>query len=403
MTILVKFADLDLSGKTVLIREDYNVPIKDGEVSSDVRIKATLPTIEQVLEAGAKIILISHLGRPVAGEYDEQFSLAPVAKSLSHFLDMEVPLIKDWVSGVDMKDHRVVLCENVRFEKGETENDDELARKMAQLCQVYINDAFAAAHRAQASTHGVAKYAGVSAAGPLLIAELKSLTRALRDPEKPVIAVVGGSKVSTKLTILETLLEKVNQLIVGGGIVNTFLKAAGYEIGQSLYEEDLVETAAKLMKQAETKGCQIPLPVDVVCGKEFDENTTAKTKSVEDVETDDMIMDIGPETSQKFNKLISDAKTIVWNGPLGVFEFEQFSLGTKNLANAIANSDAYSIAGGGDTIAAITKFNIEKDISYISTGGGAFLEYLEGKKLPAIEILEEAARAWEAMEKAREL
>ena len=403
MSILVKIADLDLSGKTVLIREDYNVPVKDGEVSSDVRIRATLPTLKEILEAGAKIILVSHLGRPVAGEYDEQFSLAPVAKSLSNFLDMEVPLIKDWVNGIDMNDHQVVLCENVRFEKGETKDDEELARKMAQLCQVYVNDAFATAHRAQASTHGVAKYAAVSAAGPLLIAELKSLTRALREPEKPVIAVVGGSKVSTKLTILETLSEKVDQLIVGGGIVNTFLKAAGYEVGKSLYEADLVETASKLMKDAEANGCQIPLPVDVICGKEFDENTAATTKSVNDVEADDMIMDVGPETSKLFNKLIENAKTIVWNGPLGVFEFDQFSQGTKSLADAIANSDAYSIAGGGDTIAAITKFDVEKDISYISTGGGAFLEYLEGKKLPAIEILEEAARSWAAMERAREL
>lgn len=403
MTILVKIADLDLSGKTVLIREDYNVPVKDGEVTNDVRIRATLPTLKEVLEAGAKIILVSHLGRPVAGEYDEKFSLAPVAKSLSKFLGMDVPLVKDWVNGIDMDEHQVVLCENVRFEKGETKNDDELARKMAKLCQVYVNDAFATAHRAQASTHGVAKYAGISAAGPLLIAELKSLTKALRDSEKPVIAVVGGSKVSTKLTILESLSDKVDQMIVGGGIINTFLKAAGYEIGKSLCEADLIETATKLMKDAESKGCQIPLPVDVVCGKEFDENTPATIKSVDDVEADDMIMDVGPETSKRFNELISNAKTIVWNGPLGVFEFDQFSQGTKSLSDAIANSEAFSIAGGGDTIAAITKFNIEKDVSYISTGGGAFLEYLEGKKLPAIEILEEAARAWEAMERAREL
>lgn len=403
MSILVKIADLDLSGKTVLIREDYNVPIKDGVVTSDVRIRATLPTLKQVLEAGAKIILVSHLGRPVAGEYDEKYSLAPVAKSLSDFLGIDVPLIKDWVNGIDMTNHQVVLCENVRFEAGETKNDDELARKMAQLCQVYINDAFATAHRAQASTHGVAKYAPVSAAGPLLIDELKSLSKALREPERPVIAIVGGSKVSSKLTILETLSEKVDQLIVGGGIVNTFLKAAGYEVGKSLYEPDLVEVASTLMKQAEENGCQIPLPVDVVCGKEFDEKTNAVTKLVNDVEADDMIMDVGPETSKQLNDIISKAKTIVWNGPLGVFEFDQFSQGTKSLANAIAKSEAYSIAGGGDTIAAISKFNVENDISYISTGGGAFLEFLEGKKLPAIEILEEAARAWAAMERAREL
>jgi len=402
VTILVKIADLDLSGKTVLIREDYNVPIKDGVVTSDVRIRATLPTLTQALEAGAKIILVSHLGRPVAGEYDEAFSLAPVAKSLSDFLEIDVPLIKDWTNGIDMTDHQVVLCENVRFEKGETKNDDELARKMGQLCQVYINDAFATAHRAQASTHGVAKYAAISAAGPLLINELKALTKALREPATPLLAIVGGAKVSSKLTILETLSEKVDQLIVGGGIVNTFLKAAGYEVGKSLYEADLVEVASRLMKQAEANGCEIPLPIDVICGKEFDEETPAVTKAISDVEADDMIMDVGPETSQQLNKMIAQANTIVWNGPLGVFEFEQFSQGTRSLAKAIAESSA-SIAGGGDTIAAISKFNIEDKISYISTGGGAFLEFLEGKKLPAIEILEEAARAWEAMERAREL
>ncbi len=403
MTILVKISDLDLSGKTVLIREDYNVPIKDGVVTSDVRIRATLPTLTQVLEAGAKIILVSHLGRPTAGEYDEAFSLAPVAKSLSDFLEIDVPLIKDWTNGIDMSEQQVVLCENVRFEKGETKNDDELARKMGQLCQVYINDAFATAHRAQASTHGVAKYAAVSAAGPLLINELKALTKALREPATPLVAIVGGAKVSSKLTILETLSEKVDQLIVGGGIVNTFLKAAGYEVGKSLYEADLVEVASNLMKQAEENDCQIPLPIDVICGKEFDENTAAVTKPISDVEADDMIMDVGPETSNQLNELIAKANTIVWNGPLGVFEFDQFSQGTKKLAEAIAESSAYSIAGGGDTIAAISTFNVEDKISYISTGGGAFLEFLEGKKLPAIEILEEAARAWEAMERAREL
>jgi len=403
VTILVKIADLDLSGKTVLIREDYNVPIKEGVITSDVRIRATLPTLTQVLEAGAKIILVSHLGRPVAGDYDEALSLAPVAKSLSDFLEIDVPLIKDWVNGIDMENHQVVLCENVRFEQGETKNDDELARRMGRLCQVYINDAFATAHRAQASTHGVAKYAAISAAGPLLINELKALTKALREPATPLIAIVGGAKVSSKLTILETLSEKVDQLIVGGGIVNTFLKAAGYEVGKSLYEADLVEVASKLMKQAEENGCQIPLPIDVICGKEFDEKTVAVTKLISDVEADDMIMDVGPETSKQLNHLIAKAKTIVWNGPLGVFEFNQFSQGTKNLAEAIAESNAYSIAGGGDTIAAISTFNIEDKISYISTGGGAFLEFLEGKKLPAIEILEEAARAWEAMERAREL
>ncbi len=403
MTILVKLADLELSGKTVLIREDYNVPIRDFEISSDIRIRATLPTLTKLLEAGAKVIIISHLGRPIAGKYDEKFSLAPVAKCLSDLLNLSVPLIKNWINGIDMTDHQIVLCENVRFEKGETMNNDALARKMGRLCQVYINDAFATAHRAQASTHGVTKYAAVSAAGPLLISELKALTKALRNPETPLVAIVGGSKVSSKLIILETLLEKVDQLIVGGGIVNTFLKAAGYEIGKSLYEAELVETASKLMKQAKANDCQIPLPIDVICGKEFNEETIAVTKHISNIKTDDIIMDIGPETSKQLSKLIGKANTIVWNGPLGVFEFNQFSQGTENLANSIAESDAYSIAGGGDTIAAISKFNIEDKVSYISTGGGAFLGFLEGKKLPAVEVLEEAARAWRAMERAREL
>ena len=403
MSILVKIADLDLSGKTVLLREDYNVPLKNGEVVDDTRIKATLPTIEQLLEADAKIILISHLGRPTPGEYDDAFSMAPVAKRLTELLGYNVPLIKDWLNGIDLGENKIVLCENARFEPGETKDDEELSRKMAQMCQVYINDAFATAHRAQASTHGVAKYAAISAAGPLLITELKALSKALRDPAKPLVAIVGGAKVSTKLTILESLLDKVDQLIVGGGIANTFLKAAGYEIGNSLYEPDLVDVAKRLLDNAKAKGCDIPLPIDVVCGKEFDENTPATTKSIDDIENDDMIMDVGPETGNLLHGYIKDAATIVWNGPLGVFEFDQFSQGTEQLSTAIAKSDAYSIAGGGDTIAAISKFKIADDISYISTGGGAFLEFLEGKKLPAIELLEEAARAWAAMERAREL
>ncbi len=403
MSILVKIADLDLNGKTVLVREDYNVPLKEGAVADDTRIRATLPTINQLLEAGARIILVSHLGRPKAGEYDENFSMAPVATRLGELLGYDVPLVKDWVNQFDMGDNKVVLCENARFEPGETDDDEALSRKMAQMCQVYINDAFATAHRAQASTHGVAKYAAIAAAGPLLINELKALTKALRDPAKPIVAIVGGAKVSTKLTILESLSEKVDQLIVGGGIVNTFLKAAGYEIGKSLYEPDLVDVAKRLLESAKAQGCEIPLPVDVICGKEFDENTAAVTKSVTEVEQDDMIMDVGPETSALLNKHIEQAKTIVWNGPLGVFEFDQFSQGTRNLAEAIASSDAYSIAGGGDTIAAISRFNVADGISYISTGGGAFLEFLEGKKLPAVALLEEAARAWAAMERAREL
>ena len=403
MSILVKIADLDLSNKTILIREDYNVPMKNSEITDDTRITATLSTLKQILETGSKIIIMSHLGRPEEGKYDETFSLMPIAKSLSDHLGVEVPLIKDWVNGIEMSRHQIVLCENVRFEKGEINNDDELSRKMAKLCQIYINDAFATAHRAQASTHGVAKYASVSAAGPLLINELKALTKALRKPAKPIVAIIGGAKVSTKLTILETLFEKVDKLILGGGIVNTFLKAAGYEIGKSLYEPNLIKIAEKLIEQAEKNNCVIPLPVDVVTGENFDENTIAKTKSINEIEENDIIMDVGPKTIKQLNEIILKAKTIVWNGPLGVFEFKQFSEGTKNLAKAIATSNAYSIAGGGDTIAAISKFKVEKNISYISTGGGAFLEFLEGKKLPAIAILEEAARAWAAMEKAREL
>ena len=403
MSILVKIADLDLSNKTILIREDYNVPMKNSEITDDTRITATLSTLKQILETGSKIIIMSHLGRPEEGRYDETFSLIPIAKSLSNHLGVEVPLIKDWVNGIEMSRHQIVLCENVRFEKGEINNDDELSRKMAKLCQIYINDAFATAHRAQASTHGVAKYASISAAGPLLINELKALTKALRKPAKPIVAIIGGAKVSTKLTILETLFERVDKLILGGGIVNTFLKAAGYEIGKSLYEPNLVKIAGKLIEQTEKNNCVIPLPVDVVTGENFDENTIAKTKSINEIEENAIIMDVGPKTIKQLNEIILKAKTIVWNGPLGVFEFKQFSEGTKNLAKAIATSNAYSIAGGGDTIAAISKFKVEKNISYISTGGGAFLEFLEGKKLPAIAILEEAARAWAAMEKAREL
>ena len=403
MSILVKIADLDLSDKTVLIREDYNVPMKNFEITDNTRITATLPTLKYVINAGAKIILVSHLGRPEEGKYNEMFSLAPVAKFLSSQLGFEVPLIKNWVDGIEMSNYQIVLCENVRFEKGEIDNDEELSRKMAQLCQIYVNDAFATAHRAQASTHGIAKYAAISAAGPLLISELKALTKALRKPAKPIVAIIGGAKVSTKLTIIKKLLKKIDTLILGGGIVNTFLNADGYEIGKSLYEKDLVETSKRLMEQAKKNNCNILLPDDVLTGNKFEENVTAKIKSISDIEKNDIIMDIGPKAIKKLNAIIKDAKTIVWNGPLGVFEFKQFSDGTKNLAQEIAKSDAYSIAGGGDTIAAITKFNVKKDISYISTGGGAFLEFLEGKKLPAIEILEEAARAWVAMEKAREL
>jgi phosphoglycerate kinase len=399
---LIKIYDLDLSDKRVLIREDYNVPIKDGQVEDDTRIRASLPTLQQINNAGAKIIIVSHLGRPNEGEYDDRFSLAPVAACLSGLLGQDVPLIKNWINGVEFEDHDIVLCENVRFEKGEKANDDELARRMASLCNIYVNDAFATAHRIQASTHGVAKYAPVACAGPLLLAELKALSDIFREPKKPLLAIIGGSKVSTKLTILESLLKKVNQLIVGGGIANTFLAAAGYNIGNSLYEPDLVAEANKLMSQAKKRGKEIPLPTDVVCTKEYRENAAATVKKLDQVADDDLIMDIGPETTAYFSELVKKAKTIIWNGPLGVFEFEQFGNGTRILADAIANSNAYSIAGGGDTLSAITKYDVAKHISYISTGGGAFLEFLEGKKLPAVQILEESARAWAAMERARE-
>ncbi len=402
MTILVKIADLDLSGKRVLVREDYNVPIKDGEIEDDTRIYASLLTLNKILDTGAKVMIMSHLGRPKEGEFDEAFSLAPIAKCLSSLLDRKVPLVKDWLDEIDMENREIVLCENVRFETGEIANEDELARKMAALCNVYVNDAFATAHRVQASTHGVAKYAPVSAAGPLLITELKTLSRALKDPAKPMVAVVGGSKVSSKLTILESLSKKVDQLIVGGGIANTFLKAAGYNVGKSLYEEGLVEKAKKIMAAAKESGGEIPLPVDVVCAKEFSAHADASIKGIEKIEDDDMILDVGPETIARFTDILGQAQTIVWNGPLGVFEFDRFSAGTRALAESIAISDAFSIAGGGDTLSAITKFGVSNKISYISTGGGAFLEFLGGKKLPAVAILEESARAWAAMERGRE-
>lgn len=402
MSDLIKINELDLSGKRVMIREDYNVPIKDGKVEDDTRIRASLPTLQQVLDSGARIMILSHLGRPKEGQYDEKFSLAPVASCLSELLGKEVPLIKNWIDGVKLDKHEIVLCENVRFEKGEKSNDDDLARKMAALCQVYVNDAFATAHRSQASTHGVAKYAPVSCAGPLLIAELKALSTVLRDPKRPLLAIVGGSKVSTKLTILESLADKVDQLIVGGGIANTFLKAAGHNIGKSLYEPDLVADAAKIMAVMRERGNEVPLPTDLTCATEFSEKARASVKKTEQVGNEDLIMDVGPETARYFAGLVSKANTILWNGPLGVFEFDQFSSGTRLLAEAIAKSNAYSIAGGGDTLSAISKFGVSKKISYISTGGGAFLEFLEGKKLPAVQILEESARAWAAMERARE-
>ncbi|HZA28525.1 MAG TPA: phosphoglycerate kinase [Gammaproteobacteria bacterium] len=390
---MMKMEELQLTGKRVLIREDFNVPIKNGRVTDDTRIVAALPTIRQALVAQARVILVSHLGRPVEGQYDEAFSLAPVAVRLSELLGRRVPLIKDWTQGVTVGKGELVLCENVRFEVGEKNNNHELARKMAALCDIYVNDAFATAHRAEASTHCIAKYAPKVCAGPLLVAEIEALGRALREPARPLVAIVGGAKVSTKLQVLEALAQKVDQLIVGGGILNTFLKAEGYPIGRSLYEEDWVEFARGLLASTRDRGTDIPLASDVVCANECSEQAKATTKAVGEVSADDMILDIGPQTAAHFAELLDRAATIVWNGPLGVFEFDPFGSGTRMIAEAIAQSQAFSIAGGGDTLAAIARYGITDRISYVSTGGGAFLEYLEGKDLPAVAILEERARA----------
>lgn len=386
---VLSMADLDLANQRVLIREDLNVPVKDGRVTSAKRIQAALPTIKLALEKDAKVMLLSHRGRPVEGKFDTEQSLQPIADYLTEHCDLKVRLEKDWLSGIELNAGEIVLCENVRFQVGEKSNDDQLAKQMASLCDIYVMDAFGTAHRAQASTHGVAKYAPIACAGPLLKQELDSLEKALREPARPMVAIVGGSKVSTKLTVLETLLDKVDQLIVGGGIVNTFLAATGKPVGKSLYEADLVDTAKQLLAKAKDKNTHIPLPGDVVCAKEFSESASAETKSVDNVQDDDLILDIGPESSQQLAALMQDAGTIVWNGPVGVFEFSAFANGTEVMAKAIANSQAFSIAGGGDTLAAVDKFGLEEKISYISTGGGAFLEYLEGKKLPAVDILEQ--------------
>jgi phosphoglycerate kinase len=391
MTVL-KMTDLDLHGKRVLIRQDLNVPIKDGKVASDKRILASLPTIEYAMNAGAKVMVMSHLGRPVEGEYDEQFSMIPVGEHMAALLGHNVEMVKDWVNGVgEMQNGEVVLCENVRFNAGEKKDDDELARKMAALCDIYVMDAFGTAHRAQASTHGVAKYAPVACAGPLLAGELEALGKALDNPARPMVAIVGGSKVSTKLTVLDSLSGVVDQLIPGGGIANTFIAACGHNVGKSLFEEDLIPEAQRLMEAAKARGGEIPVPTDVVVGKEFSESAEAVVKTVEDVADDDMIFDIGPETAARYAGMMGSAGTIVWNGPVGVFEFDQFGEGTKSLGEAIAASAAFSIAGGGDTLAAVDKYGIADRISYISTGGGAFLEFLEGKKLPAVDMLEQRA------------
>jgi phosphoglycerate kinase len=382
-----RMVDLDLSGKRVLIRQDLNVPVKNGKVTSDIRIQASVPTIEKALAAGAAVMLLSHLGRPVEGQYDEASSLKPVAERLSELLGKPVRLEKDWLDGIVIAPGEVVLCENVRFNVGEEKNSEELGKKMAALCDVFVMDAFGTAHRAQASTHSVAKFAPIVCAGPLLASELDALGKALETPAKPLVAIVGGSKVSTKLTVLKSLSEKVDQLIVGGGIANTFIAAAGFSVGKSLYEADLIEEAQRLISAAKQAGSDIPIPVDVVCAKEFSETAIATIKKVEDVEADDLILDIGPDTAKQYADLLKSAGTIVWNGPVGVFEIEQFSHGTQTLATAIAESSAFSIAGGGDTLAAIDKYGINDQVSYTSTGGGAFLEFLEGKELPAVAIL----------------
>jgi phosphoglycerate kinase len=382
-------ANESLAGKRVLIREDLNVPINDGKVTSDARILAALPSLKLALESGAAVMVMSHLGRPVEGGTEEEnaaYSLAPVASYLAKLLGQEVPLIKNWLNGVEVKAGQIVLLENVRFNAGEKKDDEALSKQMAALCDIYVMDAFGTSHRAQASTHGVAKFAPTAVAGPLLARELEALSLSLKAPATPMAAIVGGSKVSTKLTVLEQLVDVVDQLIVGGGIANTFLAAAGHPVGKSLYEADLIPAAKALMAKT-----NIPLPVDVVVGKEFSPAAEAVVKAVEDVSEDDMIFDIGPESARQMAALLTEAKTILWNGPVGVFEFDQFAKGTEALSQAIAKSPAFSLAGGGDTLAAIDKYNIKDQVSYISTGGGAFLEYVEGKVLPAVAMLESRA------------
>ncbi len=385
-----RMEDVGLAGKRVLIRQDLNVPLQHGKITSDLRIRASLPTVEYAREAGAKVMLMSHLGRPIEGESQAEFSLQPVAQSLSELLQHEVPLIKNYLQRMDqMADGQVVLLENVRFNVGEKSNDEQLARRYAALCDVYVMDAFGTAHRAQASTHGVARFAAVACAGPLLAAELAALAKALKNPARPMVAVVGGAKVSTKLGLLHSLTNIVDRLIPGGGIANTFIAAAGHGVGRSLYEKNFVDQAKTLIQAAQNRGSAIPLPTDVVVGKEFSETADATIKTVDQVLADELILDIGIETAQHYAEILQSAGTIVWNGPVGVFEFEQFGHGTATIARAIAASQAFSIAGGGDTLAAIDKYDIKGDISYISTGGGAFLEYLEGKTLPAVEMLEQ--------------
>lgn len=388
----LRMEDLDLAGKRVLIREDLNVPVSDGRVTSDARIRAALPTIRMAIDKGAAVMILSHLGRPVEGRPDPQFSLQPVADRLGELLGARVRLEADWLHGVQVAPGEIVLCENVRFNPGEKKNDESLARSMAALCDVFVMDAFGTAHRAQASTEGVSRFAPVACAGPLLARELDALGKAMENPVRPLLAIVGGSKVSTKLTVLESLLDKVDELIVGGGIANTFIAASGHDVGKSLYEPDLIHEAQRLIQKAHASGGSIPIPKDVVVARAFEENAEPLIRNVDEVTEDEMILDIGPLTMIEYSEIVDGAGTIVWNGPVGVFEFRNFAAGTRALAEAIERSNAYSIAGGGDTLAAIDQFRVRDDISYISTGGGAFLEFVEGKKLPAVAALEAAAR-----------
>ena len=390
MTVL-RMSDLDLRDKRVLIREDLNVPVEDGVISSDARIRAALPSLRAAVGAGARVIVMSHLGRPKEGEFSAEDSLAPVAARLGELLGQPVRLQRDWLDGVECAPGEVVLCENVRFNKGEKKDDETLARRMAALCDIFVMDAFGTAHRAEASTHGVARFAPIACAGPLLVAELGALSLALAQPARPLVAIVAGSKVSTKLTVLESLLGKVDKLIVGGGIANTFLAANGITIGKSLYEPDMLDTARALLAQAAARGAEIPLPIDVVVAEEFSPAAAATVRPVGEVRPHELILDIGPQTAGRFAGVLADAGTILWNGPVGVFEFDQFGGGTETLAKAIAASPAFSLAGGGDTLAAIEKYGVAEGISYISTGGGAFLEFVEGKTLPAVAMLEARA------------
>ena len=384
---VIKMSDVELSGKRVLIREDLNVPVTDGKVTSDARIRAALPTIKAALDANAAVMVMSHLGRPTEGQPEDKFSLQPVAEHMAGLLGREVPLVRDWLDGVDVAPGQLVLLENVRFLEGEKKCDDGLARKMAALCDIYVMDAFGTAHRAQASTYGVGEHAPLACAGPLLAAELDALAKAMDAPARPFVAIVGGSKVSTKLTVLDALADKVDTLIVGGGIANTFIAADGHDVGKSLYEADMLDTARKLASNGDGRA-EIPVPDDVVCADEFSATASATTRAVDAVLPNELILDIGPETAARFAAILKDAGTIIWNGPVGVFEFDQFGEGTRILSEAIAASSAFSVAGGGDTLAAIDKYGVRDGISYISTGGGAFLEFVEGKILPAVEMLE---------------